>query len=308
MPSSKTRQSIPSQNEKLSKESPPEVTSFQIKYLEDEIEDDEEMPEPPPPPAHPPPAPPQRQERSWAAGCHRGFSLGGLSGKTLAIQTVEWSFFLFELLEESSVPRPVIRLENALEVHSAQEPWRQVPLSVGRSQGTGRAVGVIGDQRGRGQAAYMLPTAYSSGRDAGRPHMGPHMDAISPPSLQATGTYMDWPQRPMPGSCNQGFHNPVGLKQSQENGEMPGPAPAGPLGNGRTTGTSEVPQSLKPHGTQELPSVGSAGHAFGTCRPCAFFYAKGCQNGYACSFCHLCDRGEKKRRQKQKKASFRGGA
>eukprot|EP00438_Fugacium_kawagutii_P022007 Skav217035 [mRNA] locus=scaffold1803:407279:408028:- [translate_table: standard] len=246
-----------------------------------------------------------QQQGTWKEETHDGVEIDDQHEHKFV--TLKHGFFLFELLEEPSVPRPVIRLENALEVHSAQEPWRQVPLPVGRSQGTGRAVGVIGDQRGRGQAAYMLPTAYSSGRDAGRPHMGPHMDAISPPSLQATGTYMDWPQRPMPGSCNQGFHNPVGLKQSQENGEMPGPAPAGLLGNGRTTGTSEVPQSLKPHGTQELPSVGSAGHAFGTCRPCAF-YAKGCLNGYACSFCHLCDRGEKKRRQKQKKASFRGGA
>lgn len=42
--SSKTGQSYPSQNEKLPKEPPREVTSFQIKYLEDEVEDDEEMP------------------------------------------------------------------------------------------------------------------------------------------------------------------------------------------------------------------------------------------------------------------------
>lgn len=61
-------------------------------------------------------------------------------------------------------------------------------------------------------------------------------------------------------------------------------------------------------GLKELPSAGSAGHAFGTCKPCGFFYAKGCLNGTACSFCHLCDRGEKKRRQKQKKASLKGGA
>ena len=27
-------------------------------------------------------------------------------------------------------------------------------------------------------------------------------------------------------------------------------------------------------------------------------YAKGCTNGSSCDFCHFCDRGEKKRRQK----------
>ncbi len=80
-----------------------------------------------------------------------------------------------------------------------------------------------------------------------------------------------------------------------------GPAPAGLLCPGRAV---QVPNS-KPK--NELPSVGSAGHAFGTCKPCGFFYAKGCLNGAACSFCHLCDRGEKKRRQKQKKVQ-RGGA
>ena len=58
---------------------------------------------------------------------------------------------------------------------------------------------------------------------------------------------------------------------------------------------------------KELPSLGSAGHAFGSCKPCGFFYAKGCLNGVSCSFCHLCDRGEKKRRQKHKKASLKGG-
>eukprot|EP00438_Fugacium_kawagutii_P022006 Skav217034 [mRNA] locus=scaffold1803:403432:406011:- [translate_table: standard] len=282
-----------------------------IGWIAELLNDDQDKKEPPAPPAQPPPPPPpelphqpSRQERG-----HGGKDICNPDSRTQL------------RLEEPSVPRPVIRLENALEVHSAQEPWRQVPLPVGRSQGTGRAVGVIGDQRGRGQGAYMLPTAYSSGRDAGRPYMGPHMgphmgsqmgsqmgshmDAISPPSLQAT--YMDWPQRSLPGSCNQEYCSPVGLKHSSERGEMLGPAPAGPLGTGRTASTLGL-QPLKPHGTKELPSVGSAGHAFGTCKPCGFFYAKGCLNGSACSFCHLCDRGEKKRRQKQKKACLKGGA
>ncbi|CAJ1331042.1 unnamed protein product [Effrenium voratum] len=54
-----------------------------------------------------------------------------------------------------------------------------------------------------------------------------------------------------------------------------------------------------------LPSVGSKGHATGECQPCAFVHTKGCSHGAACPFCHLCDRGEKKRRQKAKRDAFR---
>jgi len=56
-------------------------------------------------------------------------------------------------------------------------------------------------------------------------------------------------------------------------------------------------------GDLKLPSVGSAGHATGRCKPCAFAYSKGCENGATCRFCHLCEPGEKKRRQKEKQAS-----
>lgn len=53
-------------------------------------------------------------------------------------------------------------------------------------------------------------------------------------------------------------------------------------------------------GTPQLPSVGSAGHAAGTCKPCAYFaHSRGCANGVQCPFCHLCPPGELKRRQKE---------
>jgi len=49
-------------------------------------------------------------------------------------------------------------------------------------------------------------------------------------------------------------------------------------------------------------SVGSAKHASGRCKPCAHVYTdRGCANGTACSFCHACSPGEKRRRQKAKK-------
>eukprot|EP00928_Gymnodinium_smaydae_P036243 TRINITY_DN2534_c0_g1_i1.p1 TRINITY_DN2534_c0_g1~~TRINITY_DN2534_c0_g1_i1.p1 ORF type:complete len:480 (+),score=37.67 TRINITY_DN2534_c0_g1_i1:107-1441(+) len=68
-----------------------------------------------------------------------------------------------------------------------------------------------------------------------------------------------------------------------------------------------VPSQSAP-GTEEMPSIGSAEHAFGECKPCAFLYTKGCENGALCKFCHICGPGEKKRRQKEKKLSRRGGA
>jgi hypothetical protein len=56
-------------------------------------------------------------------------------------------------------------------------------------------------------------------------------------------------------------------------------------------------------GSPELPTVGSAEHASGQCKPCAFvFKPAGCGNGVDCAFCHLCHPSEKKRRQKEKKA------
>jgi len=58
-------------------------------------------------------------------------------------------------------------------------------------------------------------------------------------------------------------------------------------------------------GSPELPSLGSAGHAAGDCKPCAFFHTAGCANGLACQFCHLCEPGEKKRRRKEKIEALR---
>mmetsp|Transcript_113186 Transcript_113186/g.283324 ORF Transcript_113186/g.283324 Transcript_113186/m.283324 type:complete len:373 (+) Transcript_113186:136-1254(+) len=54
-----------------------------------------------------------------------------------------------------------------------------------------------------------------------------------------------------------------------------------------------------------LPTVGSAGHQFRLCKPCAFVNTKGCKDGAACKFCHLCGPGEKKRRKKEKSAFWR---
>merc|ERR1712187_334779 len=59
-------------------------------------------------------------------------------------------------------------------------------------------------------------------------------------------------------------------------------------------------------GSPEMPSIGSAQHYSGECKPCAFFWkVAGCGNGADCIYCHLCDANEKKRRQKEKKRLLR---
>lgn len=55
------------------------------------------------------------------------------------------------------------------------------------------------------------------------------------------------------------------------------------------------------------PTVGSQDHHLGTCRPCAFMFTRGCNNGVLCQFCHLCDVGERKRRSKVKRSDKRMG-
>jgi len=50
-------------------------------------------------------------------------------------------------------------------------------------------------------------------------------------------------------------------------------------------------------------------HNSGQCRPCAWFWReRGCLNGDACGYCHLCPEGELKARKKTKVNAMRAGA
>jgi len=54
-------------------------------------------------------------------------------------------------------------------------------------------------------------------------------------------------------------------------------------------------------GEEGLASRGSAGHASGTCKACAHIWKPGgCAKGYDCTFCHVCDEDDFKRRRKEK--------
>jgi len=50
------------------------------------------------------------------------------------------------------------------------------------------------------------------------------------------------------------------------------------------------------------PLGGPQAHAAGTCTPCAYFWYKkdGCRMGSECQFCHVCEKGEVKKRKKQR--------
>lgn len=55
-------------------------------------------------------------------------------------------------------------------------------------------------------------------------------------------------------------------------------------------------------GSPGFPSIGSVGHHLGICKPCDFVYrGDGCRAGSKCQYCHLCPRGELRRRKAEKK-------
>eukprot|EP00931_Biecheleriopsis_adriatica_P077184 TRINITY_DN507_c0_g1_i2.p1 TRINITY_DN507_c0_g1~~TRINITY_DN507_c0_g1_i2.p1 ORF type:complete len:201 (+),score=59.56 TRINITY_DN507_c0_g1_i2:55-657(+) len=67
----------------------------------------------------------------------------------------------------------------------------------------------------------------------------------------------------------------------------------------------EVALPEAPRGCPGCPSIGSAGHHLGLCKPCDFVERGGCRQGYDCQFCHLCPPGENRRRKKAKQAASR---
>lgn len=79
--------------------------------------------------------------------------------------------------------------------------------------------------------------------------------------------------------------------------------PQAPLNPPRLMASTAEAMSTTPMlGSSGVPTRGSAEHALGRCKPCAFVFKEGCQSGVDCMFCHLCPLGEKKRRKKERKA------
>lgn len=56
----------------------------------------------------------------------------------------------------------------------------------------------------------------------------------------------------------------------------------------------------------ESSSIGSIGHHMGSCRPCAWRWKpSGCVKAESCEFCHLCEKGARKTRKKERIADIR---
>lgn len=90
---------------------------------------------------------------------------------------------------------------------------------------------------------------------------------------------------------------------------IPGQHLVHPYGSNVTTsvsGQADLPKAQL--GSKELPSRGSALHAWRACKPCAFIFQDGCENKEECEFCHLCEPGERKRRKKDRKVQKREAA
>mmetsp|Transcript_52593 Transcript_52593/g.151659 ORF Transcript_52593/g.151659 Transcript_52593/m.151659 type:complete len:284 (-) Transcript_52593:420-1271(-) len=78
------------------------------------------------------------------------------------------------------------------------------------------------------------------------------------------------------------------------------PAEASPVGP-MTPSAVAAEGELSRVPPEKMASAGSALHGTGRCKPCAFVHTKGCESGENCVFCHMCDKGEKKRRQQAKR-------
>jgi len=111
---------------------------------------------------------------------------------------------------------------------------------------------------------------------------------------QALAPGMPWPAVPPPAAPPAPALVPELPERTPPAPAWPAQASAPPLSLADALRIDDAP-------SLELPSVGSRAHGAG-CSPCAHAYsAKGCRNGIACTFCHLCSPGELKRRQKAKR-------
>lgn len=119
----------------------------------------------------------------------------------------------------------------------------------------------------------------------------------------------DYIATPPPRAMNGSYDMSSGVKQTFNSGKVPRSPGSPSLSKLLNLDDDESPSSMPPPPpppalpTGPLPSPGSAGHAGGNCKPCAFLHTKGCSNGANCQFCHLCDQEEKKRRKREKRTA-----
>jgi len=172
-------------------------------------------------------------------------------------------------------------------------------------------------------ASFVGATPHAKGLMTAMPLMEPPLGILMPPMLMEPplgmpGFLPSIAETPPPrlmsnGHLNDGSGSPkLSRRRAKKRGKQQSPqVPDSPslcklLNLDDDDEAAAVPAATPPPlPTGPLPSPGSAGHAQGTCKPCAFLHTKGCANGAACQFCHLCDPEEKKRRKREQRGQAR---
>ena len=118
-----------------------------------------------------------------------------------------------------------------------------------------------------------------------------------------------------PSRAQSSSPKPRALNRSGNRGKSstPPPPPCANLqeaaAHASTNGDDEDEKGVHSLPHEDLPSSGSALHALGKCKPCAWHWKPGgCTNGKECCHCHLCPAGELKGRRKVKETAMRAGA
>lgn len=133
----------------------------------------------------------------------------------------------------------------------------------------------------------------SSYRHLEMPHFVHVMDLISPLHLRAS--FAPAPMMP-PTSASRGLLVGCQFEPTFYGVQQP-PGLSLPSSNEPAT----PPPAYASPGSEELPSIGSARHSDRLCNPCSFSNVTICKQEFLCTFCHLCEPGERKRRKKERR-------
>mmetsp|Transcript_129333 Transcript_129333/g.322411 ORF Transcript_129333/g.322411 Transcript_129333/m.322411 type:complete len:350 (+) Transcript_129333:73-1122(+) len=161
-----------------------------------------------------------------------------------------------------------------------------------------------------GEVRKVLSLSDALEQEASSVHVG-HLGLMPPPSLPShplsfgqLGTTAPQPSLPPQQSClgfvSQQEACPIGASGQEPRASVMDFVPMYTAPTLEEITGACTPPSRPALGSLELPSAGSAAHAVGNCKPCAFVHTKGCENGLACQFCHLCGPEVKKARRQEK--------
>jgi len=108
------------------------------------------------------------------------------------------------------------------------------------------------------------------------------------------------------GSTNCSGSDPEPLTNSNYEDDLSSDSEQLPFVKSQSESSPATAPALQP--PPGIPSIGSALHGTGMCKPCAWFWKSGsCKNQGSCLHCHLCPQSEGKARKKAKIAMMRLG-